>query len=188
MKKDTVKMESGQEGGPANPIDNIAEIAQEIANLNTGLVSELRRGPLAKTGSVAYWRLLAQFEIPSSRERQRVDWADVFQSIAILTPKGRPQGAKLKQSAHDPRYPMGSVMRTADISEERLARLLASPQEIRGSMVIRLCRRLSAAGHNRFNLKTLAAFILGRESASQRIAKEYYRANANAPASKQTRT
>lgn len=190
MKTNAAKITQGQEIGPANPIDSIAKIATVIANLDSGLAAELRRGPLAGAGSIAYWRLLAKYDIPSSSEKQLVDWASVLQSVAILTPKGKLQG--VKQPAHDPRCSMGKALHAAKISELRLARLLALPQEIRGSMVVRLCRRLSAAGYNRFDLKTLAAFILGRESASQKIAQEYYReyyhAHANSPTSEQTNT
>lgn len=190
MKTNAAKIVGGQKSGPTGPIDSIPKIATVIANLDSGLAAELRRGPLAGAGSTAYWRLLAKYDIPSSSEKQLADWAGVLQSVAILTPKGKPKDTR--QSAHDPGCPMGKALCVAKISESRLARLLALPQEIRGSIVVRLCRRLSATGYNRFDLKTLAAFILGWESASQKIAREYYReyyrAHANSPTSEQTNT
>ena len=186
MKTNIAKIAESQESGLTSPINSLPKIATVIANLDSGLAAELRRGPLAGAGSTAYWRLLAHYNIPSSSERQLADWADVLQSIAILTPKGKLRG--VKQSAHNPRYPMGRALHAAKVSEPRLARLLASPQEIRGRMVVRLCRRLSAASQDRFDLKTLAPFILGRESASQKIAREYYRAHADSSTLEQTDT
>ena len=181
--KASAKIDPSQANGRLRPVDKIGSIAKKIAGLASGPAAELRRGPRVGAGSVAYWWLLTKYEIPLSREEQ---WADVFQSVAILTPKGKPRDKK--KSAHDSKCPMGRALHGAEISEQRLARLLAMPQETRGGSVVRLCRRLSASGHNRFDLRTLAEFILGSKFASRKIAREYYRANANASVLEQTKT
>lgn len=181
--KVSTKIDPSQAKGQSRPADKIVSVAETIAGLDSGPAAELRRGPRVGIGSVAYWWLLAKYEIPLSREEQ---WADVFQSVAILTPKGRSRDKK--KSAHDPKYSMGQALYDTKISEQRLARLLAIPQETRGDPVVRLCRRLSASGCNRFDLRTLTEFILGSKFSSQKIAREYYRANANASVLEQTKT
>ena len=72
---------------------------------------------------------------------------------------------------------MGTVLHQAEFSELRLARLLNAPKEIRRDLAVRLCRRLSRTEHNRFNLGTLARFILFADDETDRqIARDYYRA------------
>ncbi|MDE0446481.1 MAG: hypothetical protein OXH96_07375 [Spirochaetaceae bacterium] len=103
----------------------------------------------------------------------------LIQAIAILTPKGRRIEGDHNLSVHDPHTPMGAAAHDAGVSEVRLARLLTAPQKMRRTLSVRLCRRLAAAEQRRFDLKTLANFVLsGDDFAGRRIAKEYYRAQA----------
>ncbi len=76
---------------------------------------------------------------------------------------------------------MGTALYRAQVSELRLARLLNVPLSMRRELTIRACRRLAATGHNRFDLWTLARFLLfsDDERPARDIAKAYYRAEAD---------
>jgi hypothetical protein len=75
---------------------------------------------------------------------------------------------------------MGAALHDAGVSELRLARLLTASQRLRRTLVVRLCRRLAAADQRRFDLRTLANFVLYGQDAGRRIAREYYRAQTAA--------
>ena len=151
----------------------VSGLAGEIAKLTPGPAAALRRGPLSGAGAAAFWQLMATHQ---PRTNDEAGWAALIQGIAILTPKGTDPN---KNSAHEYRFPMGSVLSRAEFSELRLARLLNAPKEIRRDLAVRLCRRLSRTEHNRFNLETLARFILfADDDTDRRIAHDYYRADA----------
>ena len=148
----------------------IPRLAANVAHLDAGSAAALRRGPLRGAGAAALWKLLADYGID---ER----WAPVIQAIAVLTPKGG--SSERRRSAHDPTRPMGRALHEANVSDLRLARLLNAHREARGEMAIRLCRRLSATERPHFDLRTLAAFMLGdSDAASRKLASDYYRAEA----------
>ena len=157
----------------------VSGLAGEIARLTPGPAAALRRGPLSGAGAAAFWQLMA---IHQPRTNDEAGWAALIQGIAILTPKGTDPE---KKSAHEYRFPMGSVLSKAEFSELRLARLLNAPKEMRRDLVIRMCRRLSRTEYNRFNLETLARFILfADDETDRRIARDYYRTDAESkPAS-----
>ena len=149
-------------------------LAAEIARLTPGPAAALRRGPLSGAGAAAFWQLMATHQ---PRTNDEAGWAALIQGIAILTPKGTDPN---KKSAHEYRFRMGTVLHQAEFSELRLARLLNAPQEIRRDLAVRLCRRLSRTEHNRFNLGTLARFILFADDETDRqIARDYYRAKVD---------
>ena len=148
----------------------VPRLAANVARLDPGSAAALRRGPMRDAGAAALWKLLADYRID---ER----WAPVIQAIAVLTPKGG--SSERRQSAHDPTRPMGRALYEAKVSDLRLARLLNAHREARGKMAVRLCRRLSAAERPHFDLRTLAMFMLAdSDAASRKIAREYYRAEA----------
>ena len=151
----------------------VSRLAGEIARLTPGPAAALRRGPLSGAGAAAFWQLMATHQ---PRTNDEAGWAALIQGIAILTPKGTDPE---KKSAHEYRFPMGSVLSKAEFSELRLARLLNAPKEIRRDLAVRLCRRLSRTEHSRFNLETLARFILrADDETDRRIARDYYRTEA----------
>ena len=151
----------------------VSRLAGEIARLTPGPAAALRRGPLSGAGAAAFWQLMAIYQPGTNDE---AGWAALIQGIAILTPKGTDPE---KKSAHEYRFPMGSVLSKAEFSELRLARLLNAPKEIRRDLAVRLCRRLSRTEHSRFNLETLARFILrADDETDRRIARDYYRTEA----------
>ena len=155
----------------------IPQLASEIARLDPGPSAALRRGPLAGAGAAAFWKLTAEYA-PNNAMRNEAEWAVLLQAIAILTPKGRDAN---KKSAHDWKLPMGRAIYNAKFSELRLASLLAAAGDLRRERAIRMCRRLATSEQTRFDLVTLARFILfGDDQTDHRIASEYYRADASA--------
>ena len=151
----------------------VSRLAGEIARLDPGSAAALRRGPLSGAGAAAFWQLMATHQ---PRTNDETGWATLIQEIAILTPKGTDPN---KKTAHEYRFPMGTVLHQAEFSELRLAHLLNAPKEMRRDIAIRMCRRLSRTEYNRFNLETLARFILyADDETDRRIARDYYRAKA----------
>lgn len=155
----------------------VVRIAGQISRLEPGPAASLRRDPVAGAGSAAFWHLMADNDIDakgSCLER----WGKVVQAIAILTPKGRNPG---KRTAHKAANPMGYALRDAGVSELRLARLLSAKGEMRRDLVIRTCRRVAAGQSARFDLRTLARFVLFDDEAQGRwIARKYYTAAVKA--------
>lgn len=158
------------------PDQIVPKLAQRIMHLGPGPAAALRRGPTKGSGTAAYWRLVAQLEKDGLRGESEA-WKTIIQSIAILTPPG--QDPK-KQSSHDRTVPMGVALFNAGLSELRLAHLLNARTAGRRQLVVRTCRRLASSGHFRFDLRTLAHFVLDQNSdrPADRIAREYYRAEA----------
>lgn len=158
----------------------IPKIAFDIARLAPGPAAALRLGPNRGAGAAAFWKLLAE-HLPADAPINEERWAALFHATAILTPRGRNPN---KKSAHNPAVPMGRALHDAGVSEERLARLLATPATHRTTAVTNICRRIAAgksdAGRNTgFDLVTLGDFILfGREKTDRRIARDYYRAKS----------
>ena len=155
----------------------VPRLASEITRLDPGSAAALRRGPLDGSGVAAFWKLMTE-HVPDVTTKQETGWATLVQCIALLTPKGR---EPTKKSAHEHSVPMGQALHKAGLSEVRLARLLAAPQDMRQTFSVRLCRWLATGDQNRFNLVTLGQFILfGDDSTDRRIAREFYRADATA--------
>ena len=151
---------------------SVAEVAGAIAGLSPGPAAALRRGPLSGAGSAAFWKLMAT-HTPGGISDE-AGWGVLIQAIAILTPKGRRTDMR---PAHDSSVPMGVALHSAGVSEQRLARLLTAPKEMRRQLSIRTCRRLAAAEQRHFDLITLARFVLyGDDSTGRRIARDYFRA------------
>lgn len=190
---------------PVNQL--VPKVARTIARLSPGPAAALRRDPARESGTAAYWgsgtaaywRLVAQLE-KDGLQAENPAWETIIQSIAILTPRG--QDPK-KRSSHDPTVAMGAALFNAQFSELRLAQLLNAPPAARRRLVVRTCRRLASSGHYRFDLRTLAGFVLAQNSdgaccptcgrpyprndgprgapsdkPAQHIAREYYRAEA----------
>ena len=158
----------------------VPKVAGRIAHLGPGPAAALRRGPARGSGTAAYWQLVAPLEDEKLWGEGR-GWETVIQSIAILTPRGHDPKKKKKESSHDPSVAMGTALYNARFSELRLARMLNAPPATRRRLVVRACRRLSASGHHRFDLVTLAWFVLTeRNEPARRIARDYYRAEAMA--------
>lgn len=170
----------------------IAETAIAIAAglrlMGTGELAALRRG---QEGS-ALWRLQAR-HAEAMRARPE-DWAAIIQAIAILTPKGAPEG---RAEIHDSKRSWGAVLcdggdpqwrsdpvapRPAGLSERRLALLLAARDETRRVLTLRAARliaaRRTAPG---VDLGGLARSLL-RPDEPEIVARPYYaRLDGHAP-------
>lgn len=157
----------------------VVRLAGQVSGLDPGPAASLRRDPLAGSGSAAFWQLLAENGIAAT-ERMERRWAAVIQAIAILTPKGRASDGP-KPSAHHAGNPMGTALQEAGVSDQRLARMLAARGKTRRELVIRTCRRLAGKEPVRFDLRTMAQFVLFEdEEAARWIARKYYTAAAKA--------
>ena len=155
-------------------VNIVLNVAVDIARLDAGPIASLRRGPFSGAGAAALWHLLAKHNISKQNENS---WATLIQAIAILTPKGTSQNRK---SAYDPSISMGAALSKAEVSELRVARLLATTGNMRFDLLLRLCRRLATTDYNRFDIRTLAWFILfGNEETDRKIARDYYRTEQN---------
>ncbi len=158
----------------------IVQLAGAIGRLDPGPAASLRRDPLAGSGSAAFWHVMARNGI-QPRHRHLKRWAAVIQAIAILTPKGRRDSDTPKLSPHDGAVPMGTALHQAGITEQRLARLLSARGGMRRDLVVRTCRRLAAKEAVRFDLRTLARFVLSEDESEARwIARHYYAAHVRA--------
>lgn len=169
----TTRRAQDREGKPMHR-EAIPKIACEIARLAPGPAAALRLGPYEGGGAAAFWKLLAE-HLPADGPVNEGRWAALIHAMAVLTPRGRNPD---KKSAHNPAVPMGTALHVAGVSEQRLARLLATPARQRPSAATRICRRLAAGkGENGkgFDLITLGEFILfGTERTKYRIARDYY--------------
>lgn len=177
MPREDTRPESDGVPTAPNLREAIPKLASEIARLDPGPAAALRRGPYNGAGAAAFWKLLAKHN-PVGAVHNEAGWAALIQAIAVLTPKGRDPG---KKPAHDYSVPMGRALCEAGVSELRLARLLSAAPDFRRDVAVRTCRRLAADEPNRFNLVTLAEFVLfGGDRTDRRIARDYYRAQAAA--------
>lgn len=160
----------------------IADLAKDVARLDSGALAALRRGALVGAGAPAFWTLLARHDL--SAVRRDIDgWAAVMQGMALMTPRGRDQN---RPPAHDPRMPLGRALANGGtteregpsspplFSELRLARLMASKGMIRQDLALRACR-MFASHEVRINWSQMARLILdGDEYTARRIARDYY--------------
>lgn len=152
----------------------VVRLAGEIARLATSDLAELRRmDPEVGVWPPAFWRLLHACSLRDAWNSAE-DWAWVVHAIALLTPKGRPEG---KPSAHRTGLRFGAVLADSGLSEARLARILTAGLDQRRVALVRLCRRL-ARSDLRVDAVSLARLLLHRdpESTLRRLADHYYAA------------
>ena len=176
MTAETTDVDHSDAGARPGPDEIVRNLAMEIARLDPGSAAALRRGPLAGAGAAAFWQLLAKHDIVLGEQA----WATVIQAIAILTGVGGGGTPGTTTHAHDPKTTMGGALFGAGVSDLRLARLLAAQEGLRSELAVRMCRRLARdPAHRRFDLRTLARFLVYADAnTDQRIAREYYRAEA----------
>ena len=158
------------------------QIAIRASRMRNGDLADLRRG---KTGVVApvFQRLLDEFQEIMGANIE--DWVVIAQFIAILSnnaPGARPihskemrLGRALASGGHY--NPKGT---SSAISEERVMKLLRSPERQRGEALVRIARSLhpNFGVRGRVNVGDVADFILGknRREIQRRIAQDYYSA------------
>lgn len=169
----------------ADDSDNIARIALGIAgSLGTtdpGEKAQARR--MDGRGAPVFWREVARLGISPHHE---TSWLRFTRMVALLTP------ASATQSIHQPGRRLGAVLAdggdaSADlrvsgkpvVSEQRLARLLASRDEARLDALERAIRMLARA-RPRIDVVSLAWAIMA--PASNALARDYYTRIDRSPA------
>ena len=162
---------AAEEGDPLSRRLDVAGLARAVAALAPEVVAALRRRPLVGAAEEASWVLRSLLH-GSTRPADAGAWGLLIQVIAILTPGRRTPPAF---TAHDPARSFGAALSDAGVSELRLARLLTAPVAGRHDLVASACRRLRATRQNRFDLRSLARFVLdGDDAAAHRISLDYY--------------
>lgn len=156
--------------------DAVASIAGHLSVLSTGEHATLRRMYLTKKpaadGVVVKLLLHAQVE-QRDYQRDYAAWKLLAHAAALLSGTG-------KKDPHDPAQGLGTALRDAGFSENRLLRLTAARGEPLRDQVILAVRMLAQAGKGPVNLRTLL-HLVGRdpdraEKARIRIAQDYYAA------------
>jgi len=161
---------------------NIAAVgaARDLRMLGPGPLAELRRMKPDVAAS-AFWRLAARH--PDSIGARKEEWIEIIRILAILTPKGDPEG---RPALHDASRPLGRALcdggdpawtgERAALSEHRLAQLLAARGAAR---VVALTRAARALARSRppqagLDVRDIAWAILN-PAGTARIAEHYYR-------------
>ena len=156
-------------------------------------LARLRRLDPEQPLATAFWQLLADLELPTTRATEP-KWGAIVQGIALMTPnqrRGQPQPPDgFWPSAHNPNIPFGAALyyggdpnrqRRAFCPENRLLRLLQSHGKPLRWSVSQLCAQLGptrqAANWRQISRLLLSDSYDRAESATIRkiIAADYYR-------------
>lgn len=171
----------------AHPVSRTAiAAARMLEKLEPGPLAELRRMDIS-AGAAGFWRLAAQH--PATINNNLEDWMAIVRILAILTPKGDPAERKPLHDAKrrlgevlcdggDPSWPNSDSPRPV-LSEQRLARLMATREKQRGVL---LRRAVSAISRTRqpdsgINVADIAWTLLNSDirRTGRLIAESYYR-------------
>lgn len=151
------------------PGDRVFQLAQSMVKLDSGQLARLRRMDPEGPGEGDFWRLAVQHDL-------RTDSKSLLfvRILALLTPKGDPDGHKM---LHDRSKPLGAALFEAGYPETRLLNFLALPHAKRGEALERMARWLAAKGHNGVNCTDIARLLFSDDvSHGRRLAETYYRA------------
>lgn len=135
-------------------------IAAALATAGAGERAEARR--MDGQGAPIFWRQAARLGLPVTQEAQ---WLRFTRLLALLTP------AAATVSIHDPGEKLGAVLAKSELSEPRLARLLAARGETRLEALERAIRMV-ARRHPKMDVVSLARFVLGQ--GGNALARDYY--------------
>ena len=166
--------------------ETIAALSAKLLALDPGPLAELRRMEPEGVGTSIFWRLVSQCGLPA--EKTEV-WMQIVRILAILTPKPS-QNASVRlhdRSCHfgqalcdggNPAWPSEPQKPRPELSEARLARLLATPASQRGDAIERIARMLArrrspAVG---INCTEIALLLLDQDNPLplQNVARYYY--------------
>ena len=166
--------------------ETITALSANLLALDSGPLAELRRMEPDGLGTSMFWRLVSTLELPSE---QTGVWMQIVRILAILTPKS---GQNTSVRLHDrscrlgrilcdggnPAWPADPQSPRPALSEQRLARLLATPVTQRAEAIERIARMLarSRAPELGFNCTEVALLLLTPNSPAplQDIARFYY--------------
>ena len=165
-------------------------IAETLRTASTGVLADLRRmDGGGESKPPAFWSLAAKYPRTVGNARREGEWASIVCAMAILTPRGAPEGKPRLHKAvkrfggvlcdgGDATWPHGSKDAKPFFSEQRLAQLLAAQGAARSCLLMRairsLSRRMPADGG--VNLIDIAKTFLVRDAAKygRLLAKPYY--------------
>ena len=131
--------------------EKVEVLSARMLALDPGPLAELRRMESDGVGTAMFWRLAASLDFPAEETNQ---WMQIVRILAILTPKSRLSPAvrlhdrsrRLGRTLCDggnQAWPTDPKSPRPALSEERLARLLATPVEQRGEAIERIARMLA---------------------------------------------
>ena len=159
---------SMQKTDPNTFNQTVVRIAHVLASddFPPGDRAKLRRLSASAPPSVAFLRF-AFAHLPEGWERRQELWQTLVAGVALMYPQ-----------QHDASRPLGRALAEAGYAEARLERLLAAQDDTRRTLLLRAIRFLRAKNMGcRFSD---FAHLLGLgdnpEAASQRIARDYFRA------------
>ena len=168
----------------------INHLSQEMKQLGTGPLAELRRMAADGPGTTDFWHL-ARFCGFLEDQNPTDAWMRIVKIMAILTSKGEPAdrrplhnksrslGTVLCDGGHDP-WPTAGAAARPFLSETRLARFLAQRPEQRAEALERQARALAAKRNPDIgiNCANIAALLLYPDNEShhlRELARAYYR-------------
>ena len=154
--------------------------AHALRLLDPGSLAELRRMEPG-IAAPAFWRLAARY--PGSIGARTGEWVEIIRILAILTPKGDPEG---RPALHDANRALGAVLcdggdpgwsgDRAALSERRLAQLLAARGPARMVALTRAARALARSRPPQAGLDVRGiAWAILNPTGTARIAEQYYR-------------
>ncbi len=129
----------------------VESISKKLLGLDSGPLADLRRFGPEEAGTPMFWRMAAEYGFP---DVEMGAWKQIVRIMALLTPKGnrgdevrlhertRRLGAVLCDGG-DPGWPPKGANATPALSEQRLARFLATPADQLGESLERIARMLA---------------------------------------------
>lgn len=128
--------------------------ASEMQRLDPGPMAELRR-MTPDAPAPAFWRLAVRHRAMTGSPERRADWVQILKILALLTPKGAPEG---RPPLHAYKRPLGAVLCDGGdpdwkpqgtppdgvFSERRLVQFMATRGKARGEGLERAARMIAA--------------------------------------------
>jgi CRISPR system Cascade subunit CasB len=166
--------------------ETIAALSAKLLALDPGPLAQLRRMESDSAGTSMFWRLVSTLGLPVNQTKE---WMKIVCILAILTPKPS-QNASVR--LHDrmcrlgyalcdggnPAWPSDPQNPRPALSEQRLARLLATPASQCGEVIERIARMLarSRTPEVGINCTEIALLLLTPDDplSIQNIARYYY--------------
>lgn len=172
---------SGEQPDQAQSPETKAVVASAkmLQELEPGALAELRRMGTDQ-GSPYFWRFAAQFPETAGRRERQDDWVKIVRIIAILTPKGNPEG---RPPVHRARRRLGAVLCDGGnlqdwkgpkpaFSEHRLLQLLAARGPQRSLLLERAVR--SIVPGSEVNVSDIAYALLKPQEDEKGLTEPYY--------------
>ncbi|HHT74396.1 MAG TPA: type I-E CRISPR-associated protein Cse2/CasB [Firmicutes bacterium] len=134
--------------------------------VSTGDRAALRRMQAGHPPPLVFYRFAMRY-LPDGWEKKLDDWMAITAGMALMAPH-----------SHNLNAGLGKVLAEEGYSEARLERLLASEEEVRRLLLLRVARFLASKGKTMNWVEGAALLLTGhgkqREALHRRIAKEFY--------------